>query len=273
MIEEPCTTLLLYCGLHYDRRVSQPLELVLLVVTGLVAGALNVVAGGGSFLTLPVLLFLGLPAGVANATNRVGVLAQNVSGVWGFHRHGALDWAWALRASAPSVLGAGLGAWLALRVPDFAFTRLLSLTMLAVTLWSIWRNRSGAARPATARHEGRPPDGGPLAMLGFFAVGIYGGFIQAGVGFFLLALTTAAGLDLIRGNAVKLLSVLLMTVLSLLIFGGAGAVNWPLGAALAVGNFLGGLIGVRMAVLKGQVWLERVVTGTIIVFAVLLWLT
>lgn len=253
--------------------MSQPLEFVLLALVGLVAGALNVVAGGGSFLTLPVLLFLGLPASVANATNRVGVLAQNVSGVWGFHRHGALDWGWALRASMPSVVGAGVGAWLALRVPDFAFTRLLSLTMLAVTLWSIWRNRAGGARASAGGHEGRPPHGDALAMLGFFAVGIYGGFIQAGVGFFLLALTSAAGLDLVRGNAVKLLSVLLMTVLSLAIFGGAGAVNWPLGAALAVGNFAGGLVGVRLAVLKGQVWLERVVTGTIIMFAVLLWLT
>ena len=243
------------------------LELALLAGAGLVAGALNVVAGGGSFLTLPVLLFLGLPAAVANATNRVGVLAQNVSGVWGYHRHGAMDWNIALRASGPAVLGAGLGAWLALRVPDFAFTRLLSLAMLAMTLWSLWNSRGGPA-------ERKPRGAGPsqtLTMIGFLGVGVYGGFIQAGVGFMILALTSATGLDLIRGNAVKVLSVLLITVLSLAIFASSGTVDWPRGLALGLGNFVGGLIGVRMAVLKGQGWLERVVTATVILFALLLW--
>jgi uncharacterized membrane protein YfcA len=240
--------------------------MVLLAAAGLFAGTLNVVAGGGSFLTLPVLLFLGLPAAVANATNRVGVLAQNVSGAWGYHRHGAMDWGFALRASVPAVAGAGLGAWLALGVPDFAFTRILSVAMLAMTLWSVWRShdrrekRHAAARPRQA-----------VTMIGFFLVGVYGGFIQAGVGFVILALTSAAGLDLVRGNAVKVLSVLLITVLSLLIFATSGTVDWPRGLALGTGNFVGGLIGVRLAVLKGHRWLERVVTGTVIVFALLLW--
>ena len=95
--------------------------------------------------------------------------------------------------------------------------------------------------------------------------------IQAGVGFVILALTSAAGLDLIRGNAVKVLSVLLITVLSLAIFANSGTVDWPRGLALGVGNFAGGLVGVRQAVLKGQRWLERVVSATVILFALLLW--
>ena len=121
---------------------------------------------------------------------------------------------------------------------------------------------------------GRPSPSGPsqaFTLIGFFFVGVYGGFIQAGVGFVILALTSATGLDLIRGNAVKVLSVLLMTVLSLLIFANSGTVDWPRGLALGVGNFAGGLLGVRMAVLKGQRWLERVVTATVILFALLLW--
>jgi uncharacterized membrane protein YfcA len=252
--------------MHYDLAVPFVLELALLAGAGLVAGALNVVAGGGSFLTLPVLLFLGLPAAVANGTNRVGVLAQNVSGVWGYHRHGALDWSYGLWASVPAVLGAGLGAGLALRVPDFAFTRILSIAMLAMTLWSVWKSRGGAPeRPTPFRGPSQT-----LTLIGFFLVGIYGGFIQAGVGFVILALTSATGLDLIRGNAVKVLSVLLITVLSLVIFANSGTVDWPRGLALGLGNFSGGFIGVRMAVLKGQRWLERVVTATVIVFALLL---
>jgi uncharacterized membrane protein YfcA len=246
-------------------------ELALLAGAGLVAGALNVVAGGGSFLTLPLLLFLGLPAAVANATNRVGVLAQNVSGVWGFHRHGALDWRWATLASLPAVAGAGLGAWLSLRVPDFAFTRILSVAMLLITLWSLWRSRGAA--PAAGRPAPDMPGQRLFAALGFFVVGVYGGFIQAGVGFFILALTSAAGLDLVRGNAVKVWGVLLMTVLSLVIFAQSGTVDWERGAALGAGNFLGGIVGVRMAVLKGHRWLERVVTATVVLFALLLWTT
>jgi len=244
-------------------------EAAALATAGLVAGTINVVAGGGSFLTLPLLLFLGLPAAVANATNRVGVLAQNVSGVWGYHRHGALDWRWATRASLPALAGAALGAWAAVRVPDFAFTRLLSILMIVITLWSLWRNRAGAPAGRAASHS---VHGGPWVAAGFFATGFYGGFIQAGVGFFILALTSAAGLDLIRGNAVKVWGVLLMTLLSLAIFAHAGTVDWARGAVLGAGNFTGGLIGVRLAVLKGHRWLERVVTATILVFALLLWL-
>ena len=101
--------------------------LAALFAVGLVSGALNVVAGGGSFLTLPVLLFVGLPAGEANATNRLGVLAQNVTGVWGFHRASSLDWRWAKAASVPALAGAALGAWMALQMSDFAFRRLLSV--------------------------------------------------------------------------------------------------------------------------------------------------
>ena len=152
-------------------------------------------------------------------------------------------------------------------MPDFAFTRILSFAMLAMTLWSVWKSRGGPAEREDRRLGAQPA----LTLIGFFFVGVYGGFIQAGVGFVILALTSATGLDLIRGNAVKVLSVLLITVLSLAIFANSGTVDWPRGLALGVGNFVGGLVGVRMAVLKGQRWLERVVTATVILFALLLW--
>ena len=242
------------------------LELAALAAAG-IAGTINVVAGGGSFLTLPLLLFLGLPAAVANGTNRVGVLLQNVSAVWAFRRHGALDTGWAFGVSLPAMGGAVVGAWLALAVPDFAFARLLSTAMLGLTAWSIWSARRAAGR---ARDRRLPRW---AVWPGFFLVGVYGGFIQAGVGFFILALTTAGGLDLLRGHAVKVFGVLLMTLLSLAIFGGAGAVDWPRGGALGLGNLVGGLLGVRLAVLHDQRWLEHVVTAAVAVLAVLLWLT
>ena len=241
------------------------LELLLLAAAGVASGALNVVAGGGSFLILPILLFLGLPAALANGTNRVGVLSQNMAGLIGFHHHRKIDWRWSLIASVPAVLGACFGVWAALSIPDFAFRRILSIAMVAVTIWSLLNRQStaagGAVKPAT--HW--------VVVLGFFVVGLYGGFIQAGVGFLVLAITTFAGLDLVRGNAVKLLSVMLLTVISLVVFAGAGQVDWPRGIALGVGNWGGAMIGVRMAVLKGHKWLQQVVTVTVILFAVALW--
>lgn len=242
------------------------MELAALAVAGVVAGALNVVAGGGSFLTLPLLIFFGLPAALANGTNRVGVMSQNIAGVLGFHRHRAFNWAWALTVSVPAVAGSALGVWAALAVPDFAFKRILAVCMVLMTLASLFSQRRPTDTPRVLK-----PATHWAVVLGFFVVGVYGGFIQAGVGFLALAITTAAGMDLVRGNAVKLLSVLLVTVVSLVVFAGAGQVDWPRGLALAAGNWAGALIGVRMAVLKGHAWLQQVVTGTVILFAILLW--
>jgi len=232
-----------------------PLELVVLALAGAVAGALNVIGGGGSFLILPLLLFAGLPAVLANGTNRVGVLAQNLGGLAGFHRHGKVDWKWSLAASVPALIGAALGVWLALQLPNVAFKRSLSIAMLALTLWSILK----PANPV-GRHDIKSP-WHPGVMLGFFVVGVYGGFIQAGVGFVVLAVTSYAGLDLLRGNAAKLLIVMLITILSLAVFASSSQVDWPRGLALSVGTLAGSFYGVHLAVFKGQAWLQRVVTA------------
>lgn len=239
----------------------------LVFVTGLVAGALNVVAGGGSFLTLPVLIFLGLPAGVANATNRVGILLQNVSASWSFERSGVLDRRPLLLAVPPALVGALVGSWAALEISDAAFQRVLALLMVAVTLWTL---RPSRARPADgdSTELAIPP---AVFSLGFFAAGLYGGFVQAGVGFLILAVTTAAGLDLVRGNAIKVLTAFSFTVVALTVFTWSGRIDWLWGAALGAGMLSGGLIGARLTVLKGHAWLQRVVTATILLFAAKLW--
>jgi uncharacterized protein len=237
-----------------------------LAVAGLISGVLNVLAGGGSFLTLPLLLFLGLPAAEANGTNRVGVVIQGMGAVWGFHRYRVMNWRWAFGVSVPALAGAALGTWAALVIPDVAFRRVLSVAMLAITLWTI-------AGPSPTPRTDLRSAWSPSVVVGFFAVGLYGGFLQAGVGFLVLAVTSFAGLDLVRGNAVKVLSVLALTILSLAIFATNGVIHWGYGLALGVGNFAGALIGVRLSVLRGHRWLQRFVTVTVIVFAILLWVT
>ena len=238
-----------------------------LFAAGTLAGTLNVIAGGGSFLTLPVLIFLGLPPNIANATNRVAIFLQNVGAVWSFKRFGVLDTKSLLWAALPATLGALPGTWLALAISDRAFQRTLALLMVAVTVWTLW-SRDGQP-DAASRNAGNPL----LIGTAFFLTGFYGGFIQAGVGFLLLAATTAAGLDLVRGNAVKVLVVLCFTSVSLAIFAWQGRIHWGLGLCLAAGNVLGGLLGARLTVLKGHGWVKNVVTVTILVFAVKLWLS
>jgi uncharacterized protein len=245
---------------------AEGLPLLALFGVGLIAGVLNVVAAGGSFLTLPVLLYAGLSAAEANGTNRLGILAQNLTGVWGFHRAGTVGWRWAWSASVPAIVGAAFGAWLALQVSDLAFKRLLSVAMLGMTLWSL------LARPRPRERATLVSPWHPAMVAAFVAVGIYGGFIQAGVGFGILAATSVAGMDLVQGSAVKLLTVLLLTALSLLVFAAGGVVRWKPGLALAVGNALGATIGVRLAVRRGHDWIERVVTVAVVAMAVLLWL-
>jgi len=241
---------------------------LLLFGVGSVAGVLNVVAGGGSFLTLPVMIFLGLSPTLANGTNRVGVVLQNVGAVWSFRRHGMIDWSYLLWAALPAMLGAILGTWVALWVGDELFQRILAFLMIAVTLWTLWdplkKMQLGAAGSS------QTPVVAVLAV-GFFLSGVYGGFVQAGVGFVILATTSLAGLDLVRGNAVKVLSVLCFGVVSLGMFAWQGQVDGWIGLALGTGMALGGLIGVKLTVLKGHAWIKRVVTVTIIVFALRLW--
>ncbi|MEZ4416649.1 MAG: sulfite exporter TauE/SafE family protein [Gemmatimonadota bacterium] len=246
--------------------------LILLFLVGCLAGTLNVLAGGGSMLTLPVLIFLGLPATVANGTNRVAILVQNVGAVWGFSRHRLLPWRWAGFTVAPAIIGALLGSWLATRMGDAVLENIIAGIMLVVAIWTIW-DPLGAKNPG---EDASVPQGllarSALAAA-FLAIGMYGGFIQVGVGFLLLAATTWAGFDLVRGNALKVLVVLGFTVPALITFARNDMVDWRLGTALAAGNLLGGLLGVRLSVLKGHVWIKRVVLVAVVVMALRLFLT
>ena len=244
--------------------MTDPAAYILLFAAGVVAGVINVLAGGGSFLTLPLLIFLGLPATVANATNRVGVVVQNITGAWAFHRARALDWRWALLASVPALVGSALGAWMALRVGDELFRRLLAVVMVVITAGTFLAPEPGAGR---VRREA----GTWWVMLAFFGIGVYGGFLQAGVGFLVLAVMSWAGIDLVRANAIKMVTILLLTLLALAIFAAAGSVLWPMACALAAGNAIGGVIGAHVALRQGHRWLRGFVAAMAVVLAIRLW--
>ncbi len=238
-------------------------QYLILFLIGIVAGCLNVIAGGGSFLTIPLLIFMGLPPVVANGTNRVGILCQNVAASWSFQKHKVVDWRYVRWATGPAVIGALIGSRVAVTIGDEMFKNILATLMIVVTLWTLWDPLKKKLDEAGEKSFNQI-----ALVIGFFFVGIYGGFVQAGVGFLVLAATTMAGLDLVKGNAVKVLSILAYTLISLVIFALEGKIDWSLGLVLACGTMLGGQIGVHLTVLKGHKWIKKVVTVTVIIMAI-----
>ncbi|MBS3820252.1 MAG: sulfite exporter TauE/SafE family protein [Phycisphaerae bacterium] len=216
-------------------------------LSGAVAGFINTLAGSGSLITLPLLMLAGLPPTVANGTNRVAILLQSGVGLGGFQKRGLLDVHDGWKPVIPAVLGAVLGAQLAVELTEAAMKAAIAalmIVMLGVILIQPKRWLEGKA--AAERTFGW------LQGVAFFGIGVYGGFIQAGVGVFLLAgLVLAGGYDLVRANAVKLLVVLAFTVVALVVFVIGGKVDWPMGLLLAAGNVLGAWIATATAARRG----------------------
>ena len=223
--------------------------LLLLAVfgAGLVAGFLNVMAGGGSLITLPLLIFMGLPVAAANGTNRVAILVQNLAAVDSFRRQGYADLRTGLAFGAATVPGAIAGAFVAVNVGEATFRAILA-GVLAITVVGLLipkkRNEIMGEPPARARI---------LAFLGFFGIGFYGGFIQAGVGFLLmLVLHQLLRIDLVRTNMHKVFIVLIFSLPALAVFVYTGNVAWMFAIALAAGNASGAVVATRVSVKGGE---------------------
>ena len=242
---------------------SYSFQLAGLFVIGVLAGFINTVAGGGSFLTLPLLIFMGLPGAVANGTNRLGIFLQSLAGVGKFHSHGVFPWRFALIVSIPAVAGALLGAHWAVDMGDAAFKRWLALFMVVMTFVSLYK----PAGTFTVSDAGYSPARWAAIIFAFFGIGLYGGFIQAGVGFLLLAGMALTGHDLVRGNAIKVFVVLVFTIFALGIFIYNGKVDYGLGIVLGVGNSVGARFGASASVKGGNIFIRRFVTVMMLVFA------
>lgn len=244
-----------------------PAIYLLCIVAGFFAGVINTLAGSGSLITLPVLIFIGLPATVANGTNRVGVLLQNIAAGYSFSRDKVLDLRGALILSAPAVLGSLLGAQIAVSLNEEMMQRVIGgvmVLMLFVILLRPQRWLDGKLQNLESGYNWHQ-------SLTMFAIGVYGGFIQAGVGIFLLAaLVLSIGYDLVRANAVKIIIVLAFTVSSLIIFANNAQVDWGAGLLLGVGNMLGAWVAARMAVKRGAAWVRWVLVVTVAVSALYL---
>lgn len=239
-------------------------ELLPLIPVGIAAGFINVTAGGGSLLSLPVLMMLGLSPALANGTNRIAILIQNISAVTRLHQLKVIPYEITLITAIPAVIGAIVGAQIAVEIDEVLFKRLLALVMVMVLCFMIFK-------PSILN----PPDQVKLKtktkwllVPSFFLIGIYGGFIQGGVGFLLIAALALAGYDLVRTNALKLLVVLCFTPFALGVFILNDQVNYLYGLVLAIGNATGGWLASNVMVAKGHAFTRRLVIAAMIVFAI-----
>jgi uncharacterized membrane protein YfcA len=231
---------------------SGVLLLAAVPITGFIAGFINTLAGSGSLITLPVLIMFGLPANVANGTNRVGILIQNIVSVAAFRRQGALEFAGSHRLIVPAVIGAFVGAALAVELDEEMLNTTIGVLMILMLVVVLARPRRWLEVHA---------DGSQLNYLWqlpiYFSLGVYCGFIQAGAGIFLLAgLVLGSGFDLVRGNAMKNLIVLIVTIAALAVFIANDQVRWGLGLLLASGQAVGAWVAAHMAVKRGAAFVR-----------------
>lgn len=235
---------------------------------GILAGIINTLAGSGSLVTLPILSLLGLSSPVANATNRVGVVVQCVVASASFRRQGLLPfypatWLWLL----PTICGSILGAWLAVDIPERALDLALCVIMAAMLVVTL-RNKKQFARGTPSEDDDEekeplPPFAHPPSwklLITLFLVGIYGGFIQAGVGvMLLLVLVTGARIMLPLANGLKMLIALGLASVALVIFLWHGMIDWQFGLLMALGQSIGAWLGVRFLsnVPSASLWVRR----------------
>ncbi|MBE8539218.1 sulfite exporter TauE/SafE family protein [Geoglobus acetivorans] len=234
---------------------------ILTILAGILSGFINTLAGSGSLITLPLLIFLGLPANVANGTNRVAILLQSLVGMRGFQSHGFLDPKSSVRFAVPAMIGAVLGAQIAVDLNEELMRRVIGAIMVLMLVIMLL-NPKRWVEGGKERHR--------IAFLEpvvYFLTGIYGGFIQAGVGIFLIsALVLISGMDILRANAIKVFVTLLLTLPALAVFMFNGQVVWTVGAILALGSMAGAYFGVKFASKKGAaVWVHRLLVAIVLV--------
>ncbi|MGA1846205.1 sulfite exporter TauE/SafE family protein [Deferribacter abyssi] len=242
---------------------------ILLFIVGIVSGFINVMAGGGSFLTIPLLIFMGLPPTVANGTNRLGVFLQSLFAVKKFNQYKVFNLNFALAVSIPATIGAIFGAYLATIISDTAFKKYLAIIMIVITFISIL----SPVRNLQSRNIEYSLSRKIVIFIVFTLIGIYGGFVQAGVGFLILAGISLTGFNLVEGNAIKTFVIMVFTVFALVIFILNNKVDFILGIILGIGNIIGALLGTKVTVEKGHNFIQKVVLVCIIIFALKLLLS
>ena len=243
------------------------LEGVLLVLAGSFAGFVNSIAGGGSLVTVPLLIFMGLPSAEANGSNRIALFIQNIFAVAGYRSKGIYVFPFAIWAAIPAVIGAIIGSKVAADISDQLFNRILAIVMILVVCVTIFRPK------ITEMAQGSLTKSKILiSILVFFFLGIYGGFIQVGIGFLIIAsLTAVHGFDMANTNSIKVFVILCYTLAAGIVFYLEGKIRWEYGLTLSVGNSVGGWVGSRWSVGRSDRLIRMILLIMVVSLALKLW--
>lgn len=242
-------------------------EYLLIIGVGFLAAFLNTVGGGGSLFSVPILTFMGLPITMANATSRVAILFQNFFAVGGFRSKGIeLPWPYSLYLGLASLGGGLIGSLLASRIPDAVFSKIFVGVMIFSVILVVYD-------PFKSKGEEKLNFKSQLiGGICFFFIGIYGGFIQAGIGFLVIAvLSLVNNLSLVKSNYVKVFAAIVYTGVSVAVFAYEGKIVWATGLILAIGHAMGGWYASRWSVKAGEIWIKRVMIVSVLAMAVKLW--
>lgn len=243
-------------------------DIFLLIGAGVFAGFVNTIAGGGSLLTLPLLIFMGLPPAVANGTNRIAIVVSSLSANIGYASKKVVTFPFSIYLGISALFGAILGARIAIEIDGAMFNRILAIIMILVVLIMVFK-------PKMTNHLSHERTTGKylvISLIAFFFIGIYGGFINAGIGFIImLFLNIFNRINLVRVNAVKVGVVFIYTIAALTTFAVSGNVNWLFGLILAIGTSIGAWTASRFSVDKGEGFIKIVMILMVVFMAVKLW--
>jgi len=238
---------------------------ILYVLAGLFAGFINMLAGSGSILILALLMFLGMPAPMANGTLRIAILMQNIVGVASFKKQKVFNYKEGMGLALPAIVGSIFGAMFAVNIDKEIMEK--TIGGILIVLFFIVLYKPDAWVKGQAGKIGKRPSLSQYII--FFFIGFYGGFIQAGVGFFLLAgLVLGSGFNLVKANAIKIFIILLYTVFALAVFIYNDQVDYKIGFIIGFGNMLGAWLGTKFAVSWGAKYVRYILMGVIILASI-----
>ncbi len=248
--------------------LNEPIDFLILVFVGLMAGAINTLGGGGSLLTLPALIFLGLPPSIANASNRIGILFSSISATTGYASKGVMNFPFNIYLGFSALFGSLLGAKIAIEIDGLLFNKILSILMIIVLLLIVFKP-SNTQNNFVEKLHGKHL---LISILIFFLIGIYGGFINAGIGIIIMFfLNSFNNLSLVKSNATKVSVVSIYTFAAVLFFAYNNKIDWEAGFVLATGTSVGAWLASRWSVLKGDKTIKIFLIICVSVMSIKLW--
>lgn len=243
------------------------MELIGLLVLGIIVGFINIISAGGSLITLPALIFYGLPPVEANGTNRISILVQNFFAILQFNKNKFINWKLSFLLAIPATIASIIGAYFAIEVSEKTFNNSLAAIMiLLIILITVKPQKYIKVNEDAVLLKKK----NLFLVLSFLIIGFYGGFIQAGVGFLIIISMTLLipKISLAEIHSVKAIVITIYLIVSTIVFIYNGQINWLYALVLSIGSGIGGWIGGRFTINVSEKILRNIMLIVVVFLAV-----